>query len=64
MAEPLGRVWIATTNHRKFIIEAETRDEAADMFQEKMGYYPQSWQLDLMETPDGVDSEGAPAPTE
>lgn len=52
MTESLGRVWIAVTNHRKFIIEADTHDQAADKFQEKMGYYPKDWQLELMERPD------------
>lgn len=52
MAESLGRVWIAVTNHRKFIIEADTLDQAAQKFQEKMGYYPKDWQLELMERPD------------
>lgn len=60
MTESLGRVWIAMTNHRKFIIEADTHDQAALKFQEKMGYYPQNWQLELMERPgdpplDGVE---------
>lgn len=45
----LGRVWIAITNDRKFTIEADTLDQAADMFQEKMGYRPSPWQLELME---------------
>lgn len=54
MAESLGRAWIAVTNHRKFIIEADTRDQAAAKFQEKMGYYPKDWQLELMERPDEV----------
>lgn len=52
MTESFGRVWIAVTNHRKFIIEAETHDQAAEKFQEKMGYYPKDWQLELMERPD------------
>jgi hypothetical protein len=52
MAESLGRVWIAMTNHRKFIIEADTHDQAAAKFQEKMGYYPKDWQLELMERSD------------
>ena len=52
MPESLGRVWIAVTNHRKFIIEADTLDQAAQKFQEKMGYYPKDWQLELMERPD------------
>lgn len=58
MAESLGHVWIAVTNHRKFTIEANTRDEAADKFQEKMGYYPKSWQLELMERPGDPLPEG------
>lgn len=49
MNESPGLVWIAVTNHRKFIIEADSHDQAATKFQEKMGYYPQSWQLELME---------------
>ena len=52
MTESLGQVWIAVTNHRKFIIEADTLDQAAQKFQEKMGYYPKDWQLELMERPD------------
>ncbi len=52
MPEPLAPVWIAITNTEKFIVEAETREEAAQKFQEKMGYEPKSWQLELMERPD------------
>lgn len=52
MTESLGRVWIAVTNHDKFIIEADTHDQAAQKFQEKMGYAPRSWQLELMERHD------------
>ena len=52
MTESLGRVWIAMTNHQKFIIEADTLEQAAQKFQEKMGYYPKDWQLELMERPD------------
>ena len=51
MTDSLDRVWIAVTNHRKFIIEADTHDQAARKFQEKMGYYPKDWQLELMERP-------------
>ena len=51
MSESLGRVWIAMTNHRKFIIEADTHDQAAQKFEEKVGYYPKDWQLELMERP-------------
>lgn len=54
MAEALGRTWIAMTNHRKFVIVAETRDQAAAKFQEKMGYYPEDWQLELLEKNDPV----------
>lgn len=52
MAESLGRVWIAVTNHEKFIVEADTHEQAAQKFQEKMGYKPKDWQLELMERPD------------
>lgn len=62
MTDSLGRVWIAMTNHRKFIIEADTLGQAAEKFQEKTGHAPKDWQLELMERPDdplpliGVDS--------
>lgn len=49
MHESLGRVWIAVTNHERFTLQADTHDQAAAMFQEKMGYYPKDWQLELME---------------
>lgn len=62
MAESLGRVWIAMTNHEKFVIEADTLDQATAKFQEKMGYSPQSWQLELMERSDGNVKAGAKAP--
>ena len=52
MTESFGRVWIAVTNYEKFIVEADTREQAAQKFQEKMGYYPKDWQLELMERPD------------
>lgn len=67
MDESLGRKWIAVTNHRKFIIEADTLDQAAAKFQEKMGYYPETWQLELMERsddpiPPGIETaEGNPS---
>jgi hypothetical protein len=52
MGEPVVRVWVAVTNHRKFVIQADTREQAAEQFQEKMGYYPKDWQLELMERSD------------
>lgn len=58
MEQSLGRVWIAVTNHRKFTISADTHDQAVDKFQEKMGYYPEDWQLELMERPtDPISSD-------
>jgi hypothetical protein len=45
-------MWIAVTNHERFIVEAQTYEEAAQKFQEKMGYAPRDWQLELMERPD------------
>jgi len=62
MAESLGRIWIAVTNHRKFIIEADTLDQAAAKFQEKMGYKPKSWQLELMERSDDPVPAGVETP--
>lgn len=62
MAESLGRIWIAVTNHRKFTIEADTYDQAAAMFQEKEGYKPKSWQLELMERSDDPIPPGVETP--
>ena len=58
MTESIGRVWIAVTNHEKFIIEADTHDQAALKFQEKKGYIPKNWQLELMERPGDPLPEG------
>lgn len=58
MTESLGRVWIAMTNHEKFIVQADTHDQAAQKFQEKIGEYPKPWQLELMERPDDPLPEG------
>lgn len=58
MDEALARTWIAMTNHRKFTITAPTFEQAAAQFQEKMGYHPEPWQLELMETSDDPIPEG------
>lgn len=62
MGEPSGRTWIAITNHKKFIVQADTFDQAATLFQQKTGHYPQPWQLELMETVNGSDPKGTTAP--
>lgn len=56
MREPLGRTWIAVTNHRKFIIQADTLDQAALRFKEKTGHSPEPWQLELMENANGSNT--------
>lgn len=40
-----GRRWLATTNLREFYIWADTFAQAAEKFQEKMGFYPESFNL-------------------
>lgn len=52
MAESSTRVWIAVTNHQKFVLEADTYEQAAALFEEKLGYAPQAWQLESMDNDD------------